>query len=82
MICSFCYRFDNDDSSLFLYLIYTEDIIERYLIKSVNVSGRSASRTGRDVGWVGQMGRVGQVRLRGLWGERIGERRVNDIYFL
>ena len=36
----------------------------------------SASRTGRDVG------QVGQVRLRGLWGERIGERRVNDIYFL
>jgi len=23
MIYSFCYRFDNDDSSLFLYLIYT-----------------------------------------------------------
>ena len=44
----------------------------------------STSRTGRDVGWVGQMGRVGQVRqvrLRGLWGERIGERRVNDIIF-
>ena len=70
MICSFCYRFDNDDSSLFLYLIYTEDIIERYLIKSVNVSGGSASRTGRDVRQVGvraaraimgQVGRVGRV---------------------
>ena len=32
-----------------VYSIYTEDIIERYLIKSVNVSGGragSASRTG------------------------------------
>ena len=36
-----------------VYPIYTEDIIERYLIKSVNISsGRvgSASRTGREVG--------------------------------
>ena len=32
-----------------VYSIYTEDIIERYLIKSVNVSGGSASRTGREV---------------------------------
>ena len=36
-----------------VYPIYTEDIIERYLIKSVNVSGGSASRTGRDVRQVG-----------------------------
>ena len=39
-----------------VYSIYTEDIIERYLIKSVNVSGGragSASRTGRDVRQVG-----------------------------
>ena len=36
-----------------VYPIYTEDIIERYLIKSVNVSGGSASRTGRDVRRVG-----------------------------
>ena len=36
-----------------VYSIYTEDIIERYLIKSVNISGGSASRTGRDVGQVG-----------------------------
>ena len=36
-----------------VYSIYTEDIIERYLIKSVNVSGGragSASRTSREVG--------------------------------
>ena len=44
-----------------------------------NLANESASRTGRDVGQVGQ---VRQVRLRELWGERIGERRVNDIYFL
>ena len=39
-----------------VYSIYTEDIIERYLIKSVNVSGGragSASRTSRDVRQVG-----------------------------
>ena len=45
-----------------VYPIYTEDIIERYLIKSVNISGGragkaetggSASRTGRDVRQVG-----------------------------
>ena len=62
-----------------------------------NLANESASRTGRDVGQVGQVRRVG-VRaaqaemwaggidgaggMRGLWGERIGERRVNDIYFL
>ena len=36
-----------------VYPIYTEDIIERYLIKSVNVSGGSASRTSREVRQVG-----------------------------
>ena len=36
-----------------VYSIYTEDIIERYLIKSVNVSGGSASRTSREVRQVG-----------------------------
>ena len=39
-----------------VYPIYTEDIIERYLIKSVNVCGGragSASCTGRDVRRVG-----------------------------
>ena len=36
-----------------VYSIYTEDIIERYLIKSVNVSGGSASRTSREVRRVG-----------------------------
>ena len=41
---------------------------------------------------MGQVGQVGQVgrwdrwvggtgEMRGLWGERIGERRVNDIIF-
>ena len=39
-----------------VYPIYTEDIIERYLIKSFNVSGGSASRTGRDVRQVGGLG--------------------------
>ena len=49
-------------------------------VKNVrNFASGSASRTGRDVGQVGQ---VRQVRLRELWGERIGEQRVNDIYFL
>ena len=46
-------------SVLSVYPIYTEDIIERYLIKSVNISGGSASRTGRDVRQVRQVGRVG-----------------------
>ena len=41
-----------------VYPIYTEDIIERYLIKSVNVSGGSASRTGRDVRQVGVLGEL------------------------
>ena len=27
-------------------------------------------------------GTSGAGGMRGLWGERIGERRVNDIYFL
>ena len=36
-----------------VYSIYTKDIIERYLIKSVNVSDGSASRTGRDVRQMG-----------------------------
>ena len=45
------------------------------LANGTSGTGESASRTGRDVG------RVGQVRLRGLWRERIGERRVNDIIF-
>ena len=59
-----------------VYSIYTEDIIERYLIKSVNISGGragragktgrvgtsgSAIRTGRDVR---QVGRVRQVGVR------------------
>ena len=51
-----------------VYAIYTEDIIERYLIKSVNVSGGSASRTSREVrqvGWASRTGRdVRQVGVR------------------
>ena len=39
-------------SVLSVYPIYTEDIIERYLIKSVNISG------GR-IGKAGKAGRVG-----------------------
>ena len=30
-----------------VYPIYTEDIIERYLIKSVNISGGKAGRVGK-----------------------------------
>ena len=30
--------------------------------------------------WTSGAGEAGE--MRGLWGERIGERRVNDIYFL
>ena len=51
-----------------VYPIYTEDIIERYLIKSVNVSGGragSASRTSREVRQVGVRAAqaiMGQVR--------------------
>ena len=36
-----------------VYPIYNEDIIEKYLIKSVSVSGGSASHTGRDMRQVG-----------------------------
>ena len=51
-----------------VYSIYTEDIIERYLIKSVNVSGGSASRTGRDVGQVGRVGTGGRAGKAGTSG--------------
>ena len=34
-------------SVLSVYPIYTEDIIERYLIKSVNISGGRTGRTGK-----------------------------------
>ena len=30
----------------------------------------------------GAGGTSGAGEMRGLWGERIGEQRVNDIYFL
>ena len=40
-----------------VYPIYTEDIIERYLIKSVNISGGKTGRTGKagtgGTGWDG-----------------------------
>ena len=58
-------------SVLSVYPIYTEDIIERYLIKSVNVSGGrtgSASRTGREVR---RVGRVGQVDRWDGWDRRV-----------
>ena len=51
-----------------VYAIYTEDIIERYLIKSVNVSGGSASRTGRDVRQVGRVGGLGRAGKAGTSG--------------
>ena len=44
-----------------VYPIYTEDIIERYLIKSVNVSG------GR-VGKVGRVGKTGKTGTSGTGG--------------
>ena len=50
-----------------VYPIYTEDIIERYLIKSVNVSGGSASRTSRDVRQVGV--RAARAEKWDRWGE-------------
>ena len=44
-------------SVLSVYPIYTEDIIERYLIKSVNISGGKTGRTGKagtgGTGWDG-----------------------------
>ena len=62
-------------SVLSVYPIYTEDIIERYLIKSVNISDGRVGKAGRlgglgglgrlgQVGQVGQVGRVGRVGVR------------------
>ena len=53
-------------SVFILYPIYTEDIIERYLIKSVNISDGKAGRTGKarrtgKAGRTGKTGRVGKV---------------------
>jgi hypothetical protein len=50
-------------SVLSVYPIYTEDIIERYLIKSVNISDGKAGRTGkaRRTGKAGRLGRVAQA---------------------
>ena len=53
-----------------VYSIYTEDIIERYLIKSVNVSGGragSASRTSREVRQVGV--RAARAEMWDRWDE-------------
>ena len=41
-----------------VYPIYTEDIIERYLIKSINISDGKTGRTGK-TGRVGKAGRTG-----------------------
>ena len=43
-----------------VYPIYTEDIIERYLIKSVNVSGGKAGRIGK-AGTSGTGGKTGKA---------------------
>ena len=65
-----------------VYPIYTEDIIERYLIKSVNVSSEraetsgSASRTGRDVRQVGGLGRAGKAEKVGRVGQ-VGQACLN-----
>ena len=47
-------------SVFIVYPIYTEDIIERYLIKSVNISNGRVVKTGR-TGKAGRLGRVGQA---------------------
>ena len=47
-----------------VYSIYTEDIIERYLIKSVNVSGGRAGKAGR-IGRVGKAGTGGRAGMGG-----------------
>jgi len=48
-------------SVLSVYPIYTEDIIERYLIKSVNISDRRTGKAGRG----GKTGRGGRIRASG-----------------
>ena len=45
-------------SVLSVYPIYTEDIIERYLIKSVNISDKKTGRA-RKTGRTGKTGRSG-----------------------
>ena len=50
-----------------VYPIYTEDIIERYLIKSVNISDGKTGRIGR-TGRVGKAGRTGRTGTGGTSG--------------
>ena len=50
-----------------VYPIYTEDIIERYLIKSVNISNGRARRIGK-TGRVGKAGRTGTGETGGTSG--------------
>ena len=50
-----------------VYPIYTEDIIERYLIKSINISDGKTGRTGK-TGRVGKAGRTGRTGTGGTGG--------------
>ena len=50
-----------------VYPIYTEDIIERYLIKSVNISGGRIGKAGR-VGKAGTGGTSGTGGIGGIGG--------------
>ena len=54
-------------SVLSVYPIYTEDIIERYLIKSINISDGKTGRTGK-TGRVGKAGRTGRTGTGGTGG--------------
>ena len=53
-------------SVLSVYPIYTEDIIERYLIKSVNVSDRRTGKAG--TGGTGETGGTGGIGGTGVMG--------------
>ena len=60
-----------------VYPIYTEDIIERYLIKSVNISGGRIGKAGR-VGKAGTGGTSGTGGIGGIgWEGSEGWNRRN-----
>ena len=55
-----------------VYPIYTEDIIERYLIKSINISDGKTGRTGKGgTGGIGGIGGIGWEGSEG-WDRRNG----------
>lgn len=62
-------------SVLSVYPIYTEDIIERYLIKSVNISDKKTGTGGTDgTGETGETGGTGGIGWEGSegWDRRNG----------